>query len=93
MFEGLFQPSHLLLILLIALVVFGPGKLPEIGRGLGQAVRDFRRTLTEPWETPAPEKGDRQPTTSPQSSEERERATAPDEHQITVHLSRNSSAS
>jgi sec-independent protein translocase protein TatA len=45
MFEGLVQPMHLLLILIITLLVFGPGKLPEIGKGLGEAIRDFRRAL------------------------------------------------
>ena len=33
MFEGIFQPMHLIIILVIALVVFGPGKLPELGSG------------------------------------------------------------
>lgn len=42
MFEGLFQPMHLLVILLIALLIFGPKKLPEIGKGLGDAIRAFR---------------------------------------------------
>ena len=37
--EGLLQPMHLLLILGIALVVFGPKKLPELGKGLGEAIR------------------------------------------------------
>lgn len=35
-------PGELILILIIALVVFGPGKLPELGRALGKAMRDFR---------------------------------------------------
>ena len=29
--EGLFQPMHLIIILVIVLVIFGPGKLPELG--------------------------------------------------------------
>ncbi len=37
MFEGLFQPMHLLVIFAIALLVFGPKKLPELGKGLGEA--------------------------------------------------------
>jgi sec-independent protein translocase protein TatA len=45
-FEGLFQPTHLLLILLIALIVFGPRRLPELGRSLGTAIRDFKQSLT-----------------------------------------------
>ena len=38
MFEGLFQPMHLIIILGIALVIFGPGRLPELGAGLGKSV-------------------------------------------------------
>ena len=38
--EGLFQPTHLLFILLIVLIIFGPGKLPDLGRGLGKGIRD-----------------------------------------------------
>ena len=46
MFEGLFQPMHLLLILIIALVVFGPGKLPSIGAGLGRSIREFKKAIS-----------------------------------------------
>jgi sec-independent protein translocase protein TatA len=42
MFEGLLQPTHLLLILAILLVVFGPQKLPQLGKGLGEAIRGFK---------------------------------------------------
>jgi sec-independent protein translocase protein TatA len=47
MFEGLLQPMHLLLILAIALVIFGPKKLPEIGKGFGEAIRGFKKALDE----------------------------------------------
>ena len=47
MFEGLFQPMHLILILIIVLVVFGPGKLPEIGGALGKGIREFKRSTSE----------------------------------------------
>ncbi len=40
--EGLFQPMHLLIIFVIALLVFGPKKLPELGKGLGEAIRGFK---------------------------------------------------
>ena len=40
--EGLFQPLHLLVILAIALLVFGPKKLPELGKGLGEMIRGFK---------------------------------------------------
>ena len=45
-FEGLFQPLHLLVIFAIALVVFGPKKLPELGKGLGESIRGFKQALT-----------------------------------------------
>ncbi len=48
MFEGLFQPMHLLLILVIALIIFGPGKLPELGGALGKAIKDFKKAIAEP---------------------------------------------
>ena len=40
--EGLLRPSHLLLILVVALFVFGPKKLPELGKGLAQGIRSFK---------------------------------------------------
>ncbi len=41
MFDGL-TPTHLVFILIIALVILGPGKLPEAGAALGKAIRGFR---------------------------------------------------
>ena len=45
MLDNLFQPTHLLIILAIALLVFGPKKLPELGKGLGDAIRGFRESM------------------------------------------------
>jgi len=42
---GLFEPFHLLLILGVALLLFGPQKLPQLGKGLGEAIRNFRQGL------------------------------------------------
>jgi sec-independent protein translocase protein TatA len=42
MIEGLLRPSHLLIIFVIALFVFGPKKLPELGKGLAQGIRSFK---------------------------------------------------
>jgi sec-independent protein translocase protein TatA len=47
MFEGLFQPLHLLIVLGIVLLVFGPQKLPELGKGMGEAIRGFKKGLNE----------------------------------------------
>jgi len=45
MFEGLFQPMHLLVILGIALLIFGPKKLPELGKGIGEGIRGFKSAM------------------------------------------------
>jgi sec-independent protein translocase protein TatA len=45
MFEGLFQPMHLLVILGIAVLIFGPKKIPELGKGLGEGIRGFKSAL------------------------------------------------
>lgn len=45
MLEGLFQPMHLLLIFGIALLVFGPKKLPELGKGIGDGIRGFKSAM------------------------------------------------
>jgi sec-independent protein translocase protein TatA len=45
MFEGLFQPMHLLVIFGIALLVFGPKQLPELGKGIGEGIRGFKSAM------------------------------------------------
>ena len=45
MLEGLFQPMHLLIIFGIALLVFGPKKLPELGKGIGEGIRGFKAAM------------------------------------------------
>jgi sec-independent protein translocase protein TatA len=47
MIEGLMQPMHLIVILGIALLVFGPKKLPELGKGLGEGIRGFRGAMAQ----------------------------------------------
>ncbi|HET7186274.1 MAG TPA: twin-arginine translocase TatA/TatE family subunit [Terriglobales bacterium] len=47
MFEGLFQPTHLLVILVLCLLIFGPKKLPELGKGLGEGIRGFREGMKD----------------------------------------------
>ena len=47
MFEGLFQPMHLLVIFGIALLVFGPKKLPELGKGIGEGIRGFKSAIKD----------------------------------------------
>jgi sec-independent protein translocase protein TatA len=58
---------ELLVILVVALIIFGPGRLPEVGSALGRGIRDFRRSLEgrdkgeEPKEVERPEGGDPAP--------------------------------
>ncbi len=58
MVGDIFQPTHLLFVLVVALLVLGPKKLPEVGRQLGNGLRDFRAAINgeskEPEEVAAP---------------------------------------
>lgn len=47
MLEGLFQPMHLMVIAGIALLIFGPKKLPELGKGLGEGIRGFKAAMAK----------------------------------------------
>ncbi len=47
MWENLFQPTHLLVIFFIALLVFGPKKLPELGKGIGAGIRALKDGMKE----------------------------------------------
>jgi sec-independent protein translocase protein TatA len=46
MIESILSPTHLLLILVVALIVLGPKRLPEAGRGLGSAIRGFKDSIS-----------------------------------------------
>jgi len=46
--EGLFQPLHLILLIAIALLVFGTGKFIAVGKGLGEGIRNFKAAMKEP---------------------------------------------
>lgn len=44
---GALQPWHLIVILVIVLIVFGPGKLPEVGKAFGRGVKEFKSATTD----------------------------------------------
>jgi sec-independent protein translocase protein TatA len=50
---GLLQPGHLILILVIALVIVGPGKISNLGGALGASIRDFRKAVGDDGEAAA----------------------------------------
>ncbi len=54
MIGDILQPTHLLFVLVIALLVLGPKRLPEVGKSLGKGLRDFRSALS----TEEPERRD-----------------------------------
>ena len=64
MLEGLLQPQHLLIILVVALFIFGPKKLPELGQGLGKGIRSFRDSMKAATEEPE------KPATTPEQRTE-----------------------
>jgi sec-independent protein translocase protein TatA len=45
MLTSILEPSHLLLILVVALLVLGPKRLPDAGRALGQGLREFKSSI------------------------------------------------
>jgi len=47
MFSGLLQPLHLIVILVIVVIIFGAGKLPEIGEGLAKSIKAFKRGMED----------------------------------------------
>jgi sec-independent protein translocase protein TatA len=47
MFEGLLQPMHLIVIVFIALLVFGPSKISQLGKGLGEGIKNFKDAVNE----------------------------------------------
>lgn len=53
--SDILQPTHLLLILAVALLVLGPKRLPEAGRSIGRGFRDFRSAINGEDVTPAPQ--------------------------------------
>ena len=49
---GALQPLHLALVLLVVLLLFGPKKLPELARGLGDAMKELKQSLRAEGEPP-----------------------------------------
>jgi len=66
---GRIGAAELFLILLVALLIFGPGKLADDGKGLGQGLKNFKKGL-HPEEEPKPEGSETPPVTPPAQAEE-----------------------
>ena len=50
----LFAPTHLVVLLMVILIIFGPSKLGDVGGALGKGIRDFKRAINEPESIAAP---------------------------------------
>jgi sec-independent protein translocase protein TatA len=65
MFEGLFQPMHMIVVFGIALLIFGPKKLPELGKGLGESIRGFKSAMSAKEEIKVEVKNEPKPAVGP----------------------------
>jgi sec-independent protein translocase protein TatA len=50
--------QELIIVLIIALIVFGPGKLPDLGSSIGKAIKDFKSSMADPEEKPETKKNE-----------------------------------
>jgi sec-independent protein translocase protein TatA len=57
--EGLFSPWHIILIVGIALLLFGPRKFADLGKGLGEGIRNFKSSVKDPDKDPAKDAKDK----------------------------------
>jgi sec-independent protein translocase protein TatA len=55
MLTGLLQPTHLIILLGVALIFLGPKRLPDAGRALGQGLREFKDSIGQDAQPPLPE--------------------------------------
>jgi sec-independent protein translocase protein TatA len=69
MMTGWTSPTHLVILLLIALLLFGAKRLPEIGRSLGLGMREFKESVTGQGSSDTPELPPAQPTSPADSAE------------------------
>lgn len=74
---GLFEPHHLIIILVIALIIFGPGKISDLGGSLGKGIRDFKKAMAEPSEAPAPAAPEVKPVAAQSQPTHEETVTIP----------------
>ncbi len=76
----LFAPSHLIVLLVIVLFIFGPSKLPNLGKDLGKSIREFKKAISEQPETTtvaAPPARQAEPAPTPEQIRAQEPAKTP----------------
>ncbi len=60
--SGFLQPTHLILILIVVLIIFGPGKLPDVGKAIGKSIREFKSATKEEEDKAEANKAEAKPT-------------------------------
>ena len=55
---GEFSPIHWLIVLIVALLIFGPKRIPEIAKSLGEGIREFKKSMREGMAEPAAAKAE-----------------------------------
>ncbi len=53
---GPFQEGELIILLIIILILFGPGRLPQLARALGESIREFRKAMSGEYESKSGER-------------------------------------
>ena len=69
MFSGILQPTHLIILLVVALIFLGPKRLPSAGRALGQGLRQFKDSIGGESQPPLTEAPAREETPSAQHAD------------------------
>jgi sec-independent protein translocase protein TatA len=72
---GSFGWMELLLILMIVLIIFGAGRIPQLGEGLGKAIKGFKKSVNEPDAVEVTTEHDQLPPQTPQSGQPQPGAT------------------
>jgi sec-independent protein translocase protein TatA len=73
MLTSILQPTHLIVVLLVALVVLGPKRLPDAGRAVGQGLKEFKSSVRGAHDDDTQDQNDVAPRFTPQASQGPER--------------------
>jgi sec-independent protein translocase protein TatA len=73
MLTNILQPTHLIIVLAIALVILGPKRLPEAGRALGQGLKEFKSSVAGARDDDAQDQSEVAPRSTPEASGVQER--------------------
>lgn len=67
MLTNILQPTHLIIVLAVALLILGPKRLPEAGRALGQGLKEFKSSISPTHDDDPPDRIPASPPSAPES--------------------------